>query len=113
MNYICRIWKIAAIRGAVPTLHPQFIYRFTKLYSEERTSGKYLEAIAKKVLSDALEERKTDSSNGMSFGYDNTKQKVLIDRLLDLEEKGLMDRRRILDQIINFIITVSEAEIEC
>lgn len=112
MNYICSIWKIAALRGAIPTLQPEFIYRCTSLYSEESKAGKYLETIAKKVLSHALEERKTESSNEMPSGYDSTKPKVLIDILLDLEEKGLMDRQRVLDQIINFIITVSEAEME-
>lgn len=83
------------------------MYRFTSLYAEEKEVVEYLKTSAQEVLSHALEERKTDLSNGIETRGDGTQPKILIDRLLDLEEKGLMDRQRVLDQIINFIAAVS------
>lgn len=47
-------------------------------------------------------------SNGMGNDRVDKKPMILIDKLLDLEEKGLMDRQRVLDQIITFIEGVSD-----
>lgn len=94
------MWKIGAIRSVVPTLHLKSIYRFTSLYNEEKKVIKYLKTIAQQMVLHALEERKTELS------IDGTEPKILIDRLLDLEEEGLMDRQRILDQITTFIAAV-------
>lgn len=103
--HVGRMWKIGAIRSTVATLQLKFIYRFTSLYDEEKKVIEYLKTIAQKMVLHALEERKTEVSNGMSI--DGTKPRVLIDKLLDLEEKGLMDRQRVLDQITTFIAAVS------
>lgn len=56
-----------------------------------------------------LEKRKADLSNRIVANCDGTKPMILIDKLLDLEERGLMDRQRVLDQINTFVVAVSEA----
>lgn len=109
-DFLCSLAKTTALRATTPILHTKLIYRFTNLYAEERKGIKYLNEVAQKVVSSALEERKTELSNRTGVECDDTKPKILIDKLLDLEEKGLLDRRRVLGQIVTFFATVSEAE---
>lgn len=91
-------------------LHPQFFYRFSSLYAEEKIINNTLEKLAPKVISHSLERRKTYYKLPDSMASnDDDSQSILIDRLLELEERGLMDRQRILDQINTFIVAVSEA----
>lgn len=89
-------------------LHPTFIYRLTSLYAEEKKIGEYLFSIGPNVIAYTHAKRKTELSNGTAVDDDDTKSAILIDKLLELEENGLMDRQRILDQINTFIVAVSE-----
>lgn len=79
------------------------------MYAEERKGIEYLSEVAQKVILSALEDRKTELSNRTDVECDDTKPKILIDKLLDLEEKGLLDRRRVIGQIVTFFATVSES----
>lgn len=70
------------------------------MHAEEKEIADHLFAVGPKIVEYNSEKRK------ISVG--NCKPMVLIDRLLDLEGKGLMDRQRLLDQINTFIVAVSD-----
>lgn len=107
----CRLGEISITRGSSLLLHPSFIYRFTSLYAEEKEILDDLGTLAPKVISNALQKRKTDLNNGMDQDCGDSKPMILIDKLLSLKEKGLMDRQRIHDQINTFVVAVSGEEL--
>lgn len=96
------------MRASSLLLHPEIFYRFSSLYAEEKKVNDYLGTLAPKMILHSLERRRTELSNGMATDDGASKSMNLIDKLLALEEKGLMDRQRITDQIYTFIAAVSE-----
>lgn len=77
------------------------------MYAEEKKISEYFSTIASKVVSHALKIRNAEN-NGLDNDCVDAKPMILIDKLLDLEEKGLMDRQRVIDQINTFIGGVSD-----
>lgn len=79
------------------------------MYAKKKKIAKCVKKLAPKMVLHTLEKRKADLSNRIVANCDGTKPMILIDKLLDLEERGLMDRQRVLDQINTFVVAVSEA----
>lgn len=106
-------------RASLFILHPTFIYRMTKHYVEERKVTDALKKFAPKLVAHARERRKTEKSNqivvndadsdieAVDIDDDMAKRTILIDRLLDLEENGLMTQQRVEEQINTFLVGVS------
>lgn len=104
--------QITVLRSAEPYLYSKLIYRFTSLCAEEKEVFKFLKEFSEKMVSHNLEKRKIELSKGLIAECDGTKPKILIDRLLDLEERGSMDRQHVLDQVYTFVGAVSETVTE-
>lgn len=104
-----RLWQVWATRASSLILHPYFLYRLSSLYAKEKKAVKYIETLAPNMVSHAIEMRKTELSNGMATDRGEIKPMIAIDKLLDLEERGLMDRQRVLDQTNTLAVGVSES----
>lgn len=109
-----RLAEIASLRAVLPLLHPTFLYRFSSSYAEEKERLKYLNNISRKIIANAREVRETDLSNrnDTTTEDDDTKPTTLIEKFIDLADKGLMDEQRVLDQVVTFMATVSQTECE-
>lgn len=93
-------------------LHPDFIFRFTSLSAEQTKTLDYLSNIGHRILKNAHNIRATNLSNQseQSATCDDTassKSMILIDKLLEMERRGLIDHPRIIDQLNTFIVAVS------
>lgn len=107
MLYISRQWDIAVERLSNFHLHSSFIYRFTNLYVEEKKMYDFSTEYAQKLLACAKKDDASESNDETTDGYKDTKSTHLIDKLIELESKDLMDRKRVLEQIKTFVIAVS------
>lgn len=101
--YVCRQWDIALERLSNFHLHSSFIYRFTKLHVEEKKISEFSLEFAQNILACAKENDATE----LSDDYKDTNSTHLIDKLMELERKDLMDRKRVLEQINSFVVAVS------
>lgn len=100
IRYISRLWQIATERTSNFYLHPTFIYRFTKLYAEEKKMCNFLFDQTPKVL-------QYNNGSHRTFATDSKDSINFIDRLLEMEQRNLVDRKRVLEQINSFIVAVS------
>lgn len=107
---ICRLWEIAEKRMTSLLLHSDFIFRFTKLHAEQVNVIEDISNIGRRILNYAHNIRVTHLSN-QSEQIDacvaSSKSMILIDKLLEMEQQGLIDRPRMIDQLKTFIVAVS------
>lgn len=99
--YVCRLFEIATERLSNFYLHSPFIYRFTNLHGEEKKQSDFSLEYAQDILAGAKRNDATDETT------DDCKDTYLIDKLMELESKDLMDRKRVLEQIQTFVVAVS------
>lgn len=104
-----RLWEIAVLRGASALLQPSFIYRFSKLYAEEKRICEFLFEYSPKIIQHRLENRLTEIGDEFSNSDNGTKSMIIIDKLLEMERKELIDRQRVHDQINTLIVAVRKA----
>lgn len=103
---ICRLWEIAEKRMTSLLLHSDFIFRFTKLHAEQVNVIEDISNIGRRILNYAHNIRVTHLSN-QSEQSDASKSMIFIDKLLEMEQQGLIDRPRMIDQLKTFIVAVS------
>lgn len=102
----CRLWQIATARGSEFYLHSPFIYRFTDMYAEEKKICNFLFQYGPRLVQHTIEMHATEISNESPDAKDS-KSLILIDKLMEMEEQKMIDRKRLLEQINTFIVAVS------
>lgn len=96
-------------RGSAFILHSSFLYKLSSLYAEEKEVVDYLNQISPKVIS---HNQNAQSSNKTLTDPDATiaEPLILIDKLIELQLKGEMSSDRVRDQIVTFLVGVSEVK---
>lgn len=115
-RFICRLWKISVTRVSSLLLHPNIIYRFTKLHAEETKIIDYFLEIGPSVLRNAqsnitrCQREPSEHCEKMTACNENgSTSMILIDKLLEMERQGIISRERLIDQINTFLVAVSES----
>lgn len=107
---ICRLWEISEKRVTTLFLHPNFIFRCTRLYAEQKKILDYLMNTGPKIHKNAKTICATDQSNDCEkmavCNATGSKSMILIDKLMEMERQGLIDHSRLIDQIHTFAVAV-------
>lgn len=92
------VWKISVKRMANLLYHPDIIYKYSSMYKEEIKILNYLTQLTPDVFGRTVYINEIEQ---------NPKPKNILDKLVEMEKKQLINRERVFDQIHTFVVAVT------
>lgn len=101
------MWNIAGKRLTSVIMFSDFLFRFTKLHSDQRKILDHSNKFAKQITN--LYESSAYAHELKMINDDGSERKptILLEKLLEMKRQGITDESLMMDQINTFIIAVN------